>query len=123
VAKRSEAGGQVRTESESKVEAFAEDLGRLLGSARSRAEGWLGQRKAISESLEQIRDTATSLIGQLTGRGSAEGRGKRRGRPVGSGTTPKVRRRKRRVSAEARAKMAAAQRARWARVRAANKKK
>lgn len=124
MAKKSEAGGgQVRTQTESKVEAFAEDLGRLLGSARSRAEGWLGQRKAISQSLEQIRDTATSLLGQLTGRGSGESRSKRRGRPVGSRNAPKVRRRKRRVSAESRAKMAAAQRARWARVRAAAKKR
>src|SRR5215218_6993803 len=50
---------------EDKVEEFAHDLGRLLGDARSKAEGWLGQRKAIAAHLSGIRDTATSLLGRL----------------------------------------------------------
>ena len=31
----------------SKLETFAEDLGRLLGTAENKARGWLDQRKAI----------------------------------------------------------------------------
>ena len=53
---------------------FAEDLGRLLGSAQSRAQGWLGQRQMIARQLEQIRDTAAGLLTQLAGGG---GRGRR----------------------------------------------
>ena len=37
---------------EEKIEEFAEDLGRLLGSARAKAEGWIGQRRAITKHLE-----------------------------------------------------------------------
>jgi hypothetical protein len=39
---------------EAKVQELAEDLGRLLGNARTRAEGWIGQRHAITEHLEKI---------------------------------------------------------------------
>ena len=39
------------TPTEQKIEDFAEDLGRMLGSARAKAEGWLGQRQAIAKHL------------------------------------------------------------------------
>src|SRR3954470_12015159 len=45
------------TAAEHKIEEFPEDLGHLLGTARSKAEGWLGQRKQIVDHLEGIRDT------------------------------------------------------------------
>ena len=51
----------------SRMEEFAEDLGRLLGTARAKAEGWLGQRQNVAKQLEQIRDTATGLLNQLPG--------------------------------------------------------
>ena len=110
---------------EHKIEEFAEDLGKMLGSARSRAEGWLGQRKQIASHLEEIRDTAAHLLTELGHEAQAAVRRGRRavglvkrgpGRPVGSG------RKRRKMSAEARAKIAAAQRRRWARVKAAEKK-
>ena len=41
---------------ESKLEDFAEDLGRLLGSAQAKAEGWIGQRNAITDQLTQNPD-------------------------------------------------------------------
>ena len=66
---------------------FAEDLGRLLGTAQAKAEGWLNQRKAIAQQLTQIRDTANQYLQQLSAEGaSLVGRVKagRRGRPVGS---------------------------------------
>ena len=50
---------------EHKIEEFAEDLGRMLGHARTKAEGWLGQRRQIVKSLTELRDEASKLLGQL----------------------------------------------------------
>jgi hypothetical protein len=113
------------------IEGFAEDLGKMLGVARSRAEGWLGQRQAIVKSLTQLRDTATKLLsdlgheagrvvaaGRRAGRRSAAAARRGPGRPPGSG-----RKKKRTMSAKARAAISAAQKARWAAQKAAEKKK
>jgi hypothetical protein len=110
---------------EGKLEEFAEDLGNLLGQAQNKAESWLGQRKAIAANLIGLRDTATRLLAQLgvsdgasptrqqTRKTSAASTPKRGpGRPKGTG------KKKRTMSAEARAKIAAAQRARWAKQKA-----
>src|ERR1700704_1371330 len=104
---------------ESKMEEFAEDLGRLLGTARAKAEGWIGQRQQIAKSLEGIRDTASSLLSQLGH--EAQAMLGRRGRPAGTATrgagagsaAPK-RRRRRKMSAEARERIRQAQLKRWA---------
>jgi len=48
-----------------KIEDFAEDLGKLLGSARSKAESWLSQRKAIVKHLSEVRDAASGVLAQL----------------------------------------------------------
>jgi hypothetical protein len=104
--------------SQSTVEDFAEDLGRLLGTARAKAEGWLGQRQNVTKQLEQIRDTASDLLGQLTG--GRIGR-KRPGRPrkkamgpraTASGASPR-----RKLSAKAREAISRAQKKRWAKLR------
>ena len=106
-------------QTESKLEDFAEDLGKLLGQAQNRAESWLGQRKAIADHLIGLRDTATRLLSQLgvaeapraarrSARSAAPAQRRGPGRPKGSG------KKKRTMSAEARAKISAAQRARWA---------
>jgi hypothetical protein len=50
---------------EHKLEGFAEDLGRMLGHARTKAEGWLGQRRAIVKNLTELRDEASKLLSQL----------------------------------------------------------
>jgi hypothetical protein len=50
---------------EARVEAFAEDLGRLLGTARAKADSWLNQRQEIVKHLTGIRDTASHLLTQL----------------------------------------------------------
>lgn len=108
---------------ESKIEDFAEELGKLLGAARGRAESWLGQRQAIAEQLTNIRDTAADLLQQLTGNGGVARRG-RRGRPPAKrglgrprkdaaasamGATPTIgKRRKRTMSAEARRRISEA---------------
>jgi len=110
---------------EGKLEEFAEDLGKLLGQAQNKAENWLGQRKAIAANLVGLRDTATRLLAQLgVSDGASTTRKKTRsstpstparrgpGRPKGTG------KKKRTMSAEARAKISAAQRARWAKQKA-----
>ena len=107
-----------------KVEDFAEDLGRLLGGAERKASEWLSQREDVAKQLVQLRDKATQLLSQLgAAAGSRLGRGRgltsaapaRRGRPPGSG------KKKRTMSPEARERIAAAQRKRWAKVKRAKK--
>jgi hypothetical protein len=113
-----------------KLEGFAEDLGRILGTARSKADSWLGQRQAIVKQLTQLRDEASNLLSQL---GHGAERVIRRGRPAGSGSVAKrgpgrpkgsVKVRARRtMSAAARAKISAAQKLRWAKQKAAATRK
>ena len=106
---------------------FAEDLGRLLGTAQAKASSWLDQRKSIAEQLTQIRDTANDYLQRLAGAGADMAVAVRRGRPPGSGKkkgaykapSSAVRgKRKGGMSAEGRARVAAAQKARWAKIRA-----
>jgi hypothetical protein len=114
---------------EGKIEEFAKDLGALLGTAQAKAQGWLGQRRQIAKTLEGVRDTASSLLADLGHEAQRAVRG-RRGRPPGSGTSrrgpgrPRGSGHKRRtMSASARAKISAAQKARWARQKAGERKK
>jgi hypothetical protein len=114
---------------ESKFMDFAEDLGRLLGTAQTKAESWLGQRKAIATQLAQIRDTANQYLQQLGDTASSVAgavRRGRRGRPAGSKNRrgpgrPKGTGKKRTMSAAARKAISAAQKARWAKQKAAEK--
>ena len=110
---------------DNQITAFAEDLGKLLGNAQAKAEGWLGQRTQIAQTLSGIRDTATNLLQQLTGESArvvaAVRRGaRRRGRPAGSRNAP-TEGRKRTMSAKARKAISRAQKARWAAKRASEK--
>ena len=56
---------------QSKIGDFAEDLGRLLGSAERKAAEWLDQRQTVTTQLTAIRDKATALLSQL-GRASVD---------------------------------------------------
>jgi hypothetical protein len=128
---------------QARIEDFTDDLGQLLHSARTRAEGWLTQRQEISKTLAGIRDTAANLLEQLgTAAGTAVNaaasamqdpgvRKRGRGRQPTAASAPAkrgpVRPRKnaepqtpkqRTMSPEARERIAAAQRARWAKVKA-----
>src|SRR6266487_5784960 len=125
---------------EGAIGGFAEDLGRLLGQARNKAEGWLGQRQAIVKQLTQLRDEASSLLNQLGHRATAAGKRGRRvadsfvegfqkrgpGRPKGPKNRKGItivggKRRRRKMSKAARAKISAAQKARWAKQKAGKK--
>src|SRR6202521_4526760 len=128
------ASGESATSTEHKLEKFAEDLGGLLATARAKAEGWLGQRQEIVTHLSEIRDTATKLLSDLGHHAQEVVPRGRRGRPPGSqnntaqvvnkirGSAATAGRKKRTMSAEARAKISAAQKARWAKQRAGEKK-
>ncbi len=119
---------------EGQLKNFAEDLGSLLGHAQNKAEGWLGERTAIAEQLVGVRDTAIRLLTQLgivdapspARRGRKPG-SKNRVKAEESPRSPKAgagRRttKKRTMSAEAREKIAAARRARWAKQKRATPK-
>jgi len=78
------ASGESATSTEHKIDEFAEDLGGLLGTARAKAEGWLGQRQEIVKHLSEIRDTATKLLSDLGQQAQEVVHRRRRGRPPGS---------------------------------------
>ena len=112
---------------EARIEGFAEDLGNLLGTARAKAENWMGQRQTIVKNLTELRDTATKLLSDL---GQRAERMARRGRPAGTRNAVAVKRgpgrpvgsgrkKKRKMSAAARKKISDAQKRRWAAQKAA----
>src|SRR4030095_7491795 len=83
-AKGVESGGSV----EGGIGGFAEDLGRILGQARNKADSWLGQRQAIVKQLTQLRDEASSLLNRRGEQAAAAGK---RGRRVAAWLTPSSR--------------------------------
>ena len=112
---------------EARIEGFAEDLGNLLGTARAKAENWMGQRQTIVKNLTELRDTATKLLSDL---GHQAQRMARRGRPAGTKNAAPVKRgpgrpggsgrkKKRKMSAAARKAISDAQKRRWAAQKAA----
>ncbi|HEY2904807.1 MAG TPA: hypothetical protein VGJ29_02845 [Vicinamibacterales bacterium] len=122
MAKRARKGENVLSP---KVEAFAEDLGRLLGTAQAKAQHWLGQRQDIVKHLTAVRDTASKLLADL---GHEAQRVARRGRPSKSGQAaasfapaPQSKRKRRKMSAAARKLISEAQKKRWAALRAKGK--
>ena len=105
-----------RTSSEIRMINFAEDLGRLLGTAQAKASTWLNQRQQIAKQLTQVRDTAERLLGELTSSGAKVAAGVRRGARKAAGSRPP--RRRRRMSAETRKRLSEAAKRRWAARRA-----
>jgi hypothetical protein len=112
------------------LEGFAEDLGRILGTATAKAESWLGQRQQIIKNLTQVRDTASKLLSDL---GHQAQVAVRRVRPAGIKNRSsdssiiivggKTSRKRRKMSAKARQAISDAQKARWAKQKAGEKKK
>ena len=53
---------------EERIIAFAEQLGRLIGTVESKTEGWINQdQKALGDQLTQIREGAAELLTHLSG--------------------------------------------------------
>src|SRR5258708_4733599 len=114
------------------IDRFAEDLGKMLGHARTKAEGWLGQRQDIVKTLTELRDEASKLLSQL-GHDVPFTRHRRRGRPASSTTmhgegrpsaamadnSGKSRKRRSKMSAAARKGISARMKKYWAARRAA----
>ena len=110
---------------EKKVIDYAEDLGRLIGSVRARVDVWKEERDKLSQQLSSVVKEAQHLLADLGETASRQTRklvagGAAGARALAAEIAPKQgpgRPRKRRMSAEARARIAAAQRRRWAKVR------
>lgn len=49
---------------EDRVVAFAEQLGRIVGTVQARTDGWL-DRKTLNEQLTRVRDGAAELLNHL----------------------------------------------------------
>jgi hypothetical protein len=103
---------------------FAEDLGRLLGTAQAKASNWMNQRKNVIDELTQLRDTANQLLRDLTGGSAATaatrsrgGRGRRKSPTApraSAGTTGRRRTGRRPMSAAARKAVSQRMRKYWA---------
>jgi hypothetical protein len=65
-----EAGGQGANASnndpmEQRVVAFAEQLGRIVGTVQAKTEGWM-DREALNKQIAGVRDSAAELLEQLS---------------------------------------------------------
>jgi hypothetical protein len=115
---------------------FAEELGALLGKTERKAAEWLAQRKRVTEQLTAIRDKAASLLLQMGSLGpqifpvfprrrrrlrasKTEGSAVSSAVKRGPGRPPGSKRKRKPMSEEARARIAEAQRRRWATVKRA----
>lgn len=88
---------------EQRLMAFAEQLGRMVGSIQAKAEGWM-DRETLNTQLTSVRDGAARLLEQLTsGAATATGkkpaaaasaRGRNKGRSGGVVDAPGKRHRK-----------------------------
>ncbi len=102
-----------------KLEDFAADLGRLLGTAQAKAEGWLSQRAHIVKQLAAVRDTASKLLRELGHEAAGMARRPRPAGKRGPGRPKGAARPRRKLSAKARKAISDAQKKRWAAQKAA----
>jgi hypothetical protein len=84
---------------EQRLVAFAEQLGRMVGTIQAKAEGWM-ERETLNRQIASVRDGAAHLLEQLadatkaTKTPAAAARGAGRGRSGGVVDAPGKRRRK-----------------------------
>ncbi len=87
---------------EQQVLAFAEQVGRIVGTLQAKAEGWM-DRGTLNNQIASVRDGAADLLEQLAGRprktskkklGSAAARGGSKGRSGGVVDAPGKKHRK-----------------------------
>lgn len=50
---------------EQQVVAFAEQLGRIVGTVQAKAEGWM-DREALNQQIAGVRDSASALLEQMS---------------------------------------------------------
>jgi hypothetical protein len=70
------ASGSTVDSMEQKMLAFAEQLGRIVGTVQAKAEGWL-DRDALNAQISTVRDSASALLDQLGGGTSKAAAGSR----------------------------------------------
>jgi hypothetical protein len=104
------------------VEEIAAEVGRLFGTTERHARRWLDQRQALVKALGSIRDRAHALMTELGGETSLPWPKAKRRRKAREGVPvvqPGMResRKKRVLSAQTRARMRAAAKARWAEIK------
>ena len=63
-------GDETASRVEEKLIAFAEQLGRLVGTVQAKAEGWL-DRPALVKEITRVRDGASELLAHVTGADAA----------------------------------------------------
>jgi hypothetical protein len=86
-------GGTSRPEAasmENRMLAFAEQLGRIVGTVQAKAEGWL-DRDALTAQIATVRDSASDLLNQLGGgtpKKTAASRPAAKAAPVQRGESP-----------------------------------
>lgn len=104
------------------------DLSSILEGMKEKVASYATDRKHLADTLRQVVSDAQALLADLGEAAVATVNGKKRGRPKGSGrgpgrppsaATPVTASKRRKMSAEARAKIAAAQKKRWAAQKAA----
>ena len=96
----SSASGATTTDPiEQRLVAFAEQLGRMVGTIQAKAEGWM-DRETLSQQIASVRDGAAHLLEQLadatkaTRTSAAAARGGNKGRSGGTVDAPGKRHRK-----------------------------
>src|SRR5437867_2288354 len=114
MAKRGRPG---KTAAERKIVDYAENLGHFLGSVRAKVSSWNSARQQLVEELSALGSGAQGLVTGLGHQGGGGGRRGQRGGGLGGGERARGRKR-RGVSGAGRAKISAAQKRRWAKVKA-----
>src|SRR5690349_1160133 len=103
---------------ELRFEEVAAEVGRIFGTTEKHARRWLDERQELLKALATVRDRASSLMNELGEAPLPWRRGDKgkKGIPV---VQPGMResRKRRVISAQTRAKMRAAAKARWAEIK------
>ena len=93
----------------------AQSFGTLLGNVAAKVDSWVAQRDEIAKELNGVISRAQGMLTALGG----ESPFPRRGRPAGM-VSANPGRKRRKMSAQARKAISEAQKARWARQKAAS---
>ena len=115
MAKRGRPG---KTAAERKIVDYAETLGHFLGSVRAKVSTWNSERQQLVKHLSTLVSDGQSLLTELGHEAAGAGRRTRRAVVAVAEKRLQGRKRRKKMSAAARAKISAAQKKRWAKVKA-----